>query len=99
MVLAVAPTTALREAQEVGGFRYRTPSRVRCACVDAAASLALLALPAARLTGAPSLSATLSRLADRYTAQRNGQGMFQLQQGTGIRQQPKSLDGRHAPSV
>ena len=32
---------------------------------------------------------------DRYTSRRDGQGLSQLRQGPGVREQPQPLDGRH----
>lgn len=80
-----APMTGRRAAQVVVGFRLRTPSPVPFACVAEARLAAPLALRGARPTGAQCPSVTLNRLADRYTAQRNGQGMSQLRQGTSVR--------------
>ena len=87
-----------RAARVVVEFRFRTRSQAPSACVARAASPVLLALRAVRLIGARRRSVTRNLPADRYTPQRNGQGMFQLQQGTRIRQQPKPLDGCYSPS-
>jgi len=73
---AAAQMTGRRAARAVAGFRSQTRSLAPCACVARAPSLMLSALGAAPPTGAQRPSALLDRLADRYTAQRNGQGMF-----------------------
>lgn len=78
-----APAPALmigrRAALAVAEFRFLTRSQAPSVCEARAASPVLLALRAVRLIGARRRSVTRNLPADRYTAQRNGQGMFQLQ--------------------
>jgi hypothetical protein len=97
-VLVAAPMAGRQAARVVVEFLYRTRSKAPSVCVARVLLAVLLALRAVRRIVLQRLSVTRNLRADRYTPQRNGQGMFQLQQGTGIRQQPKPLDGCYSPS-